>query len=224
MKNIKFLLLTALIMAFICSCSQNPDINNMPLPFGENQAMGGDELSMYYEPGKIKIQSIPLEIVKLISDTTIDEWFNNNRLTENSEPSLMGHENLYSLLKAYKPNENIVREIFKERREKNLEYIDDDIYQDAINYNLITDEDLDVIFTYDEAKVNEHFASDYSIFYNGKLYSPQWIYTHSTEDYKTEGIPAELIRAKSEKYNLIPFTEEAQEALNEKLTAYSHKN
>jgi len=211
-KTITILLLCAAII--ITACDNKNVSAAMPLPFGDDTSMGGDELTMYYEPGNAKIESIPLDLARL--EPTIDEWIYNNQLSENSSPSLMGHANLFSFIKTFNLDENTIREYLKWQNEWFIE-------MNQPEYTLFTEEDLNIIFTLDDAKANEYFASDYSVVYGGKVYSPEWIYNHSIEDYQAENIPVELIQAKREMYDKIPFTDEARKALDEKLTSYSEK-
>ncbi|MDR0197804.1 MAG: hypothetical protein LBI36_06265 [Oscillospiraceae bacterium] len=215
----KFTALGVAAVVFFCSCGQNQSGENddMPPPFGEQG--GGDGLAMYYEPGVKKIEGISAEIADFVSVEAYDKWSFENLLTEESEPSLTGHANLYSLLKAFKPDENAVREMYKKQYETMSEWADVDASE--LWWFVLTDEDFDVIFTYDDAKVNERFASEYSVFYNGRLYSPAWVYTHSIEDYRAQGIPAELIEEKREMYDKIPFVREARDALDKKIAEYS---
>ncbi|MCL2697647.1 MAG: hypothetical protein FWE74_06165 [Oscillospiraceae bacterium] len=214
---IKILILTILTAIFVCSCAQNPTTNqttfeNIPLPFGEQgEGIGGDELANYYEPGIVKIQTIPIELIRLVPEA--DEWIRSNQLNENSEPSLMGHANLYSFLKTFKLDENIVIDEFKRRFDMNVEY-------GWSNEHSITNEDLNIIFTYDDIKVNEYFASEYSIIHADKIYSPAWIYWHDTEAYEAAGITPEMIEEKLDLYAEFSFTAEAAEAFEAKLSEF----
>lgn len=55
------------------------------------------------------------------------------------------------------------------------------------------------------------------------IYCPNWIYTHSIDDYSDAGITTDRIDMMSSIYSDFTFTEEARKAFEEKLSLYSNK-
>ena len=64
-------------------------------------------------------------------------------------------------------------------------------------------------------------CSEYSIVVGECIYCPNWIYTHSAEEYNNVGITVEDIAAKSDLYADFGFTDEARTAFSNKLTNYT---
>ena len=61
---------------------------------------------------------------------------------------------------------------------------------------LFTTKELDAIFSGDEKQLNEVFASPLAILVDGYLYSPEWVATHTPEDYRTVGITRAMLEEK----------------------------
>ena len=70
-------------------------------------------------------------------------------------------------------------------------------------------------------KINEHFANQSALVKDGKIYTPEWIYTHGIQDYAAEGLPIDLVEEKVNQFkDSIPFTNEAKKALEVKVSNY----
>ena len=61
---------------------------------------------------------------------------------------------------------------------------------------LFTTKELDAIFSGDEKQLNVVFASPLAILVDGYLYSPEWVATHTPEDYRTVGITRAMLEEK----------------------------
>lgn len=55
----------------------------------------------------------------------------------------------------------------------------------------LTDSEIEVLFSGDEALINKTFKNEYSLLQDGKVYSLDWLYSHSIKDYRENGISLE---------------------------------
>ncbi len=85
---------------------------------------------------------------------------------------------------------------------------------------IIDASDIEVIFSGDDDLIAQTFVNEYALLQNGVIYTPEWLYNHSLEDYAREGLSAEDVSACMSKMSALPFTEEAQKAIAEKSTLY----
>lgn len=223
-KTIKKILIGLLSATMLCSCSTTEQISEsassslvitevMPLPFGEaGDGTGGDENANYIQPGIYKLDVLTGPFMDLRKDE-VSEWA--KKLDgDGIGTSLMSYANVFSFIMDFDITDDEIYKVFNETNK---------IYE---NYNtshvlIMSDEDLEILCSRDEAKVIEHFASEYSIVNNGKIYSAQWIYTHTEQDYLDEKIPSELITEKKEKYKEIAFVKDSLDAFNKKIDNYS---
>jgi hypothetical protein len=83
-----------------------------------------------------------------------------------------------------------------------------------------TQNEIELITTLDESRILEHFISDYSIFHDGRGFTPSWIYWHDVEAYEAVGITTEMIEEKLHLYAEFSFTEEATLAFEAKLSGF----
>ena len=61
-----------------------------------------------------------------------------------------------------------------------------------------TQEMADALYSNDQNKINEVFVSPYAIFKNGEIYTPEWLDTHTLEEFNEVGITLEDIVNKIE--------------------------
>jgi len=66
----------------------------------------------------------------------------------------------------------------------------------------------------------EHFVSDYSIYHDGEIFTPMWLYYYDTDDYEEAGITPKMVEEKLDLYAEFQFTDEAAEAFEEKLSEF----
>jgi hypothetical protein len=83
-----------------------------------------------------------------------------------------------------------------------------------------SDYEIELIASLDEARILEHFISDYSIFHDGRGFTPAWIYWHDIEAYEAVGITPEMIEEKLHLYAEFSFTAEATLAFEAKLSEF----
>lgn len=83
-----------------------------------------------------------------------------------------------------------------------------------------TEEDMEVLLSGDITAITAHFTSPYSIVIGEKIYSPEWVYFHTAEDYEAVGITPEMLAEKAELYSDAGFEEPAKTAFEKKLSDY----
>lgn len=84
-----------------------------------------------------------------------------------------------------------------------------------------TQEDIDTIFSSDIELITKTFASYYAIVKGEKIYSPEWIYTHSEKDYEAAGITPDDITEKAALYSDFYLSEEACTVFSAKLSDFT---
>ena len=62
----------------------------------------------------------------------------------------------------------------------------------------LTQERVDALYSKDRSKIKEAFVSPYAIFKNGEIYTPEWLDTHTLEEFNEVGITLEDIVNKIE--------------------------
>lgn len=182
--------------------------SGMPDPFGSKaEGTGGDENDGFYLPCNYILNNIPGALLDLRDSNEVNKWLEKDKFSSRSEaPSRVNdYVNLYSFIIEF----NITRE----EAETALEYY--------LNDNYITYEHLDIIFSGDIELITKTFASEYSIVVGDRIYSPEWLYMHSPDEYRAAGITAADILSRVDSYRYILFTDEARQAFSEKLSAYT---
>lgn len=98
---------------------------------------------------------------------------------------------------------------------------DEDITELYDGYDIMSERDMEILLTRDEAKIAEYFATEYTIVVGSCVYPPEWVYSHSPKDYAEAGITPEMLEEKSDEYSALGLSEEAAEILGEKLSEYA---
>jgi len=215
MKKFYLLLLLA-ICALISACSANDKnlgnenidslSDSMPEPFNWVENAGGDALRNYYNMYEIEFTNFPIGILELVSEESRDIWIDSFKFGKRdlNEATILNFINEFNI-----PKETLVETVTKEGF-----YIED---------FTISAKDVDIIYSNDDYLIKSYFVNNFSLFYNGEIYTPEWFYTHTSDDYVKENLPPDEVLAAFEKFKDIPFTDEARKALDEKLTSYSGK-
>lgn len=89
-------------------------------------------------------------------------------------------------------------------------------------YLLFTSKEIDAIFSGDEKQLNEVFASPLAVLADGYLYSPEWVATHTPEDYRTVGITRAMLEEKLPMWEAT-FSGERLEGLQASVNAFLEK-
>lgn len=194
-----------------CTTSHDDEEIGMPAPFVILEGTGGDQYANYYLPCNFILDDIPVELMNLRDSVEVTKWLKKDKLsTRPTVPSsIKDYVNIYSFITDFN--------ISREEAETALEYY----LNTPEEFVHIEYRDLDIIYSGDIELITKTYASEYSIVVGDKIYSPEWVYTHSAEDYKTAGITAEDILSRVDSYSRILFTDEARLAFSEKLSAYT---
>ena len=226
MKNKWLVLLLVVQLVFLAGCSKTPaeipDIpdnelvgenlqNNeveayvMPRPF---EFSGGDMNRSFYEPCEMLFDGVPVELLRLVEQSKYESWANDRNILHKAPSSLKDYTNIYSFIVEFDiSNEDVLSAL--------------SVYLQSDDPSIaMSEEDVNIILSKDEAAIIERFATEYSIVVGEHIYSPQWIYENSIEAYKDAGITPEMIKDKLSLYGTISFTHEAAKAFQSKLSDF----
>ena len=209
MKKI-FFIIFSLCMLFLSSCAKNSiEENNddviqeitMPKPFSEKEGAGGDSAHNFYSDYAFRFGNIESTISNLVDREKSNEWIDNCFAEAIANPEAP-EKTLLDYIKYF----DIPKEKLKEA---------------VSSTNLpegwiISPSDVDVIYSGDDYLINQTFVNEYALFYNGKIYSAEWLYEHSPTDYINEGLPLNEVTVCLEKMEDFSLTEEAIAALEAK--------
>ncbi len=218
-KIITATVLALITMLMFSACERKAASSNkeayMPAPFGENAPdTGGDERMKYYDTLGLKMTGLSISFELLVDTDEYEEWRLKTNRIDNDTTNIRDVFGIYSFITYFDIADETVIDILKKEREAYISFnTPGDVY--------FTDEEIDLLLSRDDAKIAEYFIQPYSIAKDGNVYSPKWSYTHSIEDYEKAGLSAELISEKAEAFTqILPFTDEAKVALENKLTEY----
>lgn len=173
----------------------------MPNPFSEKEGASGDSAYNFYSDYAFRFGNIESTISNLVDYEKSKEWIN-NCFTEAIANPEAPEKTLLDYIKYF----DIPKEKLKEA---------------VSSANLpegwiISPSDVDVIYSGDDDLIKQTFVNEYALFYDGKIYSAEWLYEHSPADYLNEGLPLNEVAARLEKMEDFSLTEEAIAALETK--------
>ncbi|MDR2532531.1 MAG: hypothetical protein LBC82_06780 [Oscillospiraceae bacterium] len=232
MKKIIITFLSIIILIAISACSgttspqeqeREPviyDPNEMPEPFTLTQNGGGNlHLMRFLSPTFNDLDDAKLDFIDLsfvepfVELSKFYDWFNHlqaSTLTNEPQTNLMGYPNMYSFVKTFDVPVDELRGIMEQFAELAL----------TENIDHYTLEEIDIILSLNESMIMEYFVSDFSIYVDGMIFSPQWIYWNSIKDYEVVGITPEMVEERLELFSEFYFTPEAAEAFGKKLAEF----
>lgn len=191
------------------SIDRNQIDEKMPSPFDESPDTGTDANADFYQPCNRVLDNIPVELMRLRNDSDVNEWITSFPSISIAPNSINEYANIYSFITHF--------DISKDEAETALAvYLSSDDEQIRISR-----EQFDMIFSGDVAAITKTFVSDFSIAIGEFVYSPNWLYTHSSNDYATVGISADIIAEKAAAYSNFNFTDNARAAFSAKLSEYT---
>jgi hypothetical protein len=205
------------------------DPTAMPVPFPPSDGAGDMNMMRFTMLGTSclldsKLDAIPHFVRKefnIVGDN-YSEWVGNPDLMVwlGGKPatSLMDYINFFSFCVNFNIPADRLREVMKDVQ---LMFTEREIEDGRDrSYAYFTDEEIEIFTSFNEARILEYFISDYSIFHDGRGFTPAWIYWHSAEDYKAVGITPEMLEERLELYSEFNFTLEATLAFEEKLSEF----
>lgn len=237
MKKLLLVVLAAilLIITFTACATQNEFLqepNNslenfeMPIPFGY---AGGNERSHFLEGFdrkltnfsmiedrfieylKLSEEEFGIAIMRIFGDDVLNSiaiWDRTNVVLE--------LPTLFSYIIHFDIPDEVVIDAIKEQDEW---YVSQGLF---VSYGgePFTEEDIAVLLARDSRIVATHFATEYAIVINDRVYSPSWLYYHTSEAYRAAGITPEMLTEKLPLYAEFNFTAEAVEAFEAKLSEF----
>ena len=227
MKKILVAMLAAILLLSVVGCNKTPhevpDVSDseivgenlqnneveahvMPRPFGV--LSDGDMNRSFYEPCEMLFDGVPVELLSLIEQSKYESWADDHNVFYEAPSSLKDYTNIYSFIVEFDiSNEDVLSAL--------------SVYLQSDDPSIaMSEEDVNIILSKNEAAIIERFATEYSIVVGEHIYSPQWIYENSIEAYKDAGITPEMIKDKLSLYGTISFTYEAAKAFQGKLSEF----
>lgn len=183
--------------------------DSMPQPFNYPENTGGDENEMFYLPCTRIVNNIPGDLLDLRPSDEVNSWINSFDEKDGGYDSIDDYPNIYSFITYFDVS--------------NAEMVE------ALSYYLTTDneqlritaDEFELLATRDKLYITEAFASEYSIYKSGRIYTPEWLYEHTAEDYKKAGITSQDIINRKDLYDDFSFTQDAASAFSAKLSDFA---
>jgi hypothetical protein len=248
MKKITSLILSAALLITLCACEAQADSGNsgnptdaaeqspsqtdftkteMPSPFEYD---GGDEnrdFNQRYDSrilGGMIIPDVFAEYLRLSEEDFLhareEKWdldFQNSL----DKSGLTETCNVYSLMVEFDIPDEVVADAVKKNNEHYERVIELQNGDDYHKQDIFSSADLEALLSRDEKIITAKFATKQAIVIGDRAYSPIWLYSHSSDDYKAAGITQGMIEDKLELYGEFNFTAEAAEAFGKKLSAFT---
>ena len=122
--------------------------------------------------------------------------------------TLMDYANIYSYIHTHDLDPEKVREVLSDASQ-------------MVHRRAFTPEEIDLLLGDDQAAAMAHFASPGTIVIGEKGYSPKWMYDHTLEAWKAEGITPEMVLAAAPGYYNALFVQEAADAFSRKIYEFT---
>ncbi|MDE7233638.1 MAG: hypothetical protein K2N29_01095, partial [Ruminiclostridium sp.] len=170
---------------------------------------GGDELALYYGLSDPRIARIDGGLIDIVGEEAFVEW----QIGEESAgctTDLSEEMNLYALILDFPQ--------YKAAMEARLYEL---VEIDRANGWTVSlnEEEIELLLNGEKDAVSAYFTSPAAVYQDGKIYSPEWLDTHTVADYEAENLPKDQLREKLDEIlwlsNFIDLT-----SLTEKLSEY----
>lgn len=222
-KNIFSALIIVGVLS-ITGCSTNSNVVNMaqisdasmPAPFEHN---GGDENNDFFHPCIAKFDNVVDLVCELAhDDNAVQEWV--EEMNNNETPCQIDeYINLYSFMVHFNiPAEDVCAAL--QDFNKMQEQWRDERGIPINSSTYYTEDDLEALKSENMETITNYFASTYSIVVDDNIYSPNWIYYHTVDDYAVCGITADDIKDHISQYSNINFESNALSAFESKISNY----
>ncbi|MCD7786021.1 MAG: hypothetical protein LUH18_10735 [Oscillospiraceae bacterium] len=175
------------------------EFDDMPYPFGSSHE--GDPDYYYYRTTIDSFEEADNYFRSYCGSEEFAAWLSEYRNSGCVYTAIDEFANVYSCIKYFNIPDDDAREILE-------------------STGSFTDEEIELILSDDAEAVAKYFAAD-TVFRKGKnIYSLCWIYNHSIEDYKECGLTTEDLSLALTYFDLVSFTDEAEEAIVSKIQSY----
>lgn len=202
-------------LSFLGSCAAPeraavaPD-PTLPAPFPEG-ANGGDSTAAYDCLTNGLLRGIPVELIDMVGTDAFEAWLSDMR-TDEIVTDIGKEANLYTFLRDFSVDRETAGTVLTDEMTFWAEH--------CITPNF-TEESIEILLNGEKAAVAECFVSDSAICYKGEIFTPEWLYHASEEQYEAYGIPKAALLEKTERLSALPFTDEAAAVLEEKIGGYT---
>ena len=173
----------------------------MPEPFDFSNPSGGDQFRDYTEEYELRFENLTFEILNLVPRDDFTAWINQHtekvRESEERIPPLT----ILEFVTEFDISKDQLLSVIAEDNDPSW---------------TITREDVDVIYSGDMELINRTFINEYSVLHNNKIYTPEWLYEHTTAEYIEAGLSNDEVSYVMEKMKDLPFIAEAKKAIENK--------
>lgn len=182
----------------------------LPAPFPEHA--DDDSTAAYDCLTNGLLRGIPSELIETVGTDAFEAWLSDLQ-TDGIVTDIGKEANLYTFLRDFSVD-----------RETAEAVLTDEMTLWAA-YNLtpnFTEDSLEILLNGEKNAVAERFVSDSAIYHHGEIFTPEWLYHASEEQYEAYGIPKAALLEKTERLSALPFTKEAAAVLEEKIGGYTN--
>lgn len=194
--------------AALLSAAVAPD-PTLPAPFPEHA--DDDSTAAYDRLTNGLLRGIPGELIETVGTDAFEAWLSELQ-TDEIVTDIGKEANLYTFLRDFSVD-----------RETAETVLTDEMTLWAA-YNLtpnFTEDSIEILLNGEKNAVAECFVSDSAIYRGGAIFTPEWLYHASEEQYEAYGIPKAELLEKVDRLSALPFTEEAAAVLEEKIGGYT---
>ncbi|MDE7192907.1 MAG: hypothetical protein K2O14_02950, partial [Oscillospiraceae bacterium] len=168
----------------------------MPRPFDTDT----DDLDMFFQPFErffTEISGFDIPPIEL------DKYSDSFDIINAPSDNIMGYPNLYSFVHYFELTPDHIRE--------GLAYlVENEEYG-------ITDYEIENLIIEDNAsETTAFFANQYAIIIGDKIYSPNWLYLHTVDEWREADLTGDYLEDVAALYRDFPFTEDARIAFEAK--------
>lgn len=173
----------------------------MPEPFDFSNPSGGDQFRNYTEEYELRFENLTFDILNLVPKDDFSAWINKYTQKERASEERIPPLTILEFVTEFDISKDQLLSVIAEDNDPSW---------------TITREDVDVIFSGDMELINKTFINEYSVLHNNKIYTPEWLYNHTTAEYMEAGLSNEEVSYAMEKMKDLPFTPEAKKAIENK--------
>lgn len=176
-----------------------------PAPYHIPEGSGGDEMADFYEPVQPILESIYAELCR---DMDMESWFKAKHEANPIPDNLSDDINMYSFIHDF----GITRQ---EAEEAMAYYINSDDPQLKLSTEI-----FDLIYSENVSELGRQYAKAHTIAKGEKLYTPRWLYYHTTAEWTAAGITPDDVESRLHQYENIPFSPEGREYFGELISEF----
>lgn len=178
-------------------------LDNMPFDFEDYD-------KDFYTGVDERISVIPSSLSDKLDAERYDLWC--KTMPDNSV-KVTQMRSLYSLMLDFDIPDDDIRAALVEQRAFCIE--------NNLTTPYATDEDIEILLSRDGRAVAAQFVNEASIVVEDRIYTPLWVYSHSVESYRSEGITPRQIVEKLPIYSVFPYDDVARRDFERRLSEFT---